>query len=78
MLEEVVAQVEFNFPRDADQNPAGQELEDSLGQSYADQQQGIDHQLVIGDSVAEAVDGSLDYFGEENPGAVVQEDAEGS
>ena len=39
MREQIVAQVEFNFARDPDQDPAGKELEDGFGAGDRQQQQ---------------------------------------
>ena len=44
--EQVVAQVELNLARNADQDPAGQELEDRLGSGDGQQRSGIKQQLM--------------------------------
>ncbi len=56
VLEEVVAQVEFDFARDADHDPARQELEEALGGGNGDEQQGIDDDLVLREARAGVAD----------------------
>src|SRR5208337_934745 len=46
MSEQVIAQIEFDFARDADQDPASKVLEDSLGSSDRKQPRRIGQQLV--------------------------------
>ncbi len=72
MAEEIVAQVELDVARDADHDPAGQELEDAF-----DQRQSATSSSRIVSSLCEVtpcvqvVDGAPDDQREENPDAVV-------
>jgi hypothetical protein len=70
LAEEVVAQVELDLPRDADENPALRVEKDALDQSDRGQQAGEDEDSLAGDAVAHGVDGSLDDLGKEHPDGV--------
>ena len=45
MGEQIVAQIEFDLARDADQDPAGKKLEDGFGARDGQQVTGIGQQL---------------------------------
>ena len=45
MTEEIIAEVVFNLPRDANDQPAGKELENAFGKSDFQQKQAIDQKL---------------------------------
>jgi hypothetical protein len=57
--EEVVAQIELDLPRYADQNPALSVKKDALDQRDGDQQPGEEQNLLAGYSVLHLVDGHL-------------------
>ena len=46
MFEQIVAQVEFDFARDANHNPAGQELEDAFHSGDGQQQHGVGEEFL--------------------------------
>ena len=60
MAEQIVAQVEFDFARNADQDPASEELEDGLAAATASSSQGIGQQLVAGNAQVQIIDGAAD------------------
>src|SRR5450759_1731209 len=74
MGEQVVAQIEFNFARDPDQDPAGKELENGFGSGDRQQQGRVGEQFVAGDPEVKVVNGAADDQREENPDAVVAHD----
>ena len=76
MGEQVVAQVEFDVARDADHHPAGQELEDTLGDEDSNDQQGVLGEYVAGDGLAEVVNRMLDDARKLHRNAVRQQHAE--
>ena len=76
MGEQVVAQVEFDLARDANQDPAREELEDGFGAGDGEQPSGIGQQLMHSDALVQVVDGAADDQREENPDAVVAQHAE--
>ncbi len=79
MREQIVAQIEFDFAGDADQDPAGQVLEDGLDRGDRKQQQRILQHIVAnhrravvpGDADVQNIDGLANDEREENPDAVV-------
>ena len=76
MSEEVVAQIEFDFARNADQNPARQELEDGFNAGNPQQHQSVGEQLLAGDAAIQIVDGAADDQRKQNPDAVVKQHAD--
>ena len=50
--EQVVAQIELDIARDADDYPARQKLEDSLGQRDGDDEQGVGEKFLAGDAAS--------------------------
>ena len=74
--EQVVAEVEFDFARNADQDPAGQVLEDRLDAGDGEQHRRVGQQFVAGDALVQVVDGAADDQREQDPDAVVAEHAE--
>ena len=60
MAEEIVAQVELDLARDADHDPAGEELEDSFAEGDGDEQPAPGEQFAVSDSVVEVVHNALD------------------
>ena len=74
--EQIVAQVELDLARDADQDPAGQELENGFGAGDRQQQSRVGEQLVAGDAEVQVVDGAADDQRKQNPDAVVAQHAE--
>ncbi len=60
MAEEIVAQVELDLARDADDDPAGEELEDSFAGGNCDQQPAPGEQLAVSDAVIQVVNDALD------------------
>ncbi len=74
VAEEIIAQIVLNLARDADHQPAGQELKDALAQRQRHQQQGINQDLVLGHAVlVQIVDGAANHLGREHPQTVVEE-----
>src|SRR5258708_4350112 len=76
MPEEIVAQVKLDLTRKADQNPAGQKLEDALDRRDAHQFQGVGQQLFASYPALQAVHGVAQHQRKENPHAVVNENAD--
>src|ERR1019366_4225540 len=74
MGEQVVAQIEFNFARDPDQDPAGEELENGFGPGDRQQQGRVRQQFVACDAQVKVVNGAADDQREENPDPVVAHD----
>ena len=74
-MEQIVAQVKLNLARDADHDPAGQKLEDTLDGSNRQQHQGIGQQLLMIHPQAQIVDGAAQHQWEKYPDSVVKEDA---
>ena len=62
-FEEIVAQIELDLARDADQNPALGVEEDALDERDADQKASEDENLAANVSVAQVIDCSLQYLG---------------
>src|SRR5207248_3727984 len=73
MLEEIVAQIEFNFTRDPDHDPARQELEDALGQRDRNERQRINKQLVPRDAAVQSIDCALYDLRKQYPDAVMKQ-----
>ena|SRR5215475_5362298 len=73
MREEIVAQIEFNLPRDADQNPPSQELKNALRQGDSEQPKRIVGDLVSRDAVVQVISYPSENLGECNPDPVVKE-----
>src|SRR5215470_18044433 len=48
MMEKIVAQVELDVTRNADDDPASKKLKDAFGQCYDDHQQGVESELLRG------------------------------
>ena len=63
VAEEVVAQVELDLARDADENPALGVEKDAFDQRDGDQQAGEDEDLAAGGPVLHLVDGASDDLG---------------
>ena len=78
MLKQVVPQIEFDFTRNTDHNPAGQKLENTLHAGHRHQQQRIGKQLMACNAEMQVINGSADYLREENPDSVIAEDADRS
>src|SRR5260370_3577928 len=77
VAEEIVAEIELNFARDADHNPSCEKLKNSLRHSYRQKQESIDSEFVRGDRAAlQVVDRAPNHQWEKNPNAVMQENAE--
>ena len=70
--EQVVAQVKFDVARDADNNPAGEELEDPLGDGDGEQQSSVDQELVAGDPFVKIVRGLANHQRKQDPNPVRQ------
>ena len=60
MAEEIVAQVELDLTRDADHDPAGEELKDSFAGGDGDQQPAPGEQFAVSDAVVQIVNDALD------------------
>ena len=65
--EEVVAQVELDLARDANQNPSLRVEKNALHQRDQNQQPSEDQNPVAGDSVAESIDGLFKHLGKKHP-----------
>ena len=70
--EEIVAQVELNIPRDADDHPPRQELKHSLDQRDGDNQQRIGEKLLAGHTGVKIVNGAPQDLRKQDPDSVVQ------
>ena len=78
MREQIVAQVEFDLARDADQDPARQELEDGFDAGDGQQHEGVGQEFVTGYALVEIVDGAANDQRKENPDPVVEQNAHGA
>ena len=76
MCEQIVAQIEFNFARHPNQDPAGKELKNGLGSGDRQQQGRVREQLVACDPEVEVVNGAANDQREENPNSVVAQHAQ--
>ena len=72
--EKIVAQVELDVARDADDDPAGQELEDSLGDGDTEQDGSVEQKLVAGDASVQIVGSFAQNEREQDPDAIGEED----
>jgi hypothetical protein len=72
MGEQIVAQIEFDFARDPDHDPASEKLEDGLDAGDRQQQERVGQQFVAGDALVKIVDGAANDQREENPNPVVK------
>lgn len=78
MKEQVVAEVEFDVARNADDNPTGQVLKNAFGSGDGHQQKRVDEQLASGDAVLKGVESATNNLREQNPDTIVREDTDGS
>ena len=74
--EQIVAQVELYVARDADHDPAGEELEDSLGDGDGKQHCRVEKQFVPSYSFMQIVGSLAEHQRKEDPDAVREKDAE--
>ena len=74
--EQIVAQVKLDFARDADQDPASQELEDGLGNRDGQQRPGVEQQLMNIDLFVQVVDSAPNDQRKQYPDAIVAKHAE--
>jgi hypothetical protein len=70
--EQVVAQIELDIAGDADDYPARQKLEDSLGQRDGDDEQGVGEQFLAGHAGLKIVDGAAEDLRKEYPDSVIE------
>ena len=68
--EEVVAQVELDLARDADENPSLGVKKDAFDQRDSHQQPGEEQNPVASDPVAHPVDGLFQHLGKEHPNGI--------
>ncbi|GAC1430769.1 MAG: hypothetical protein NVS1B11_25570 [Terriglobales bacterium] len=76
MLEEIVSEIEFDLAGNANNNPAGKELKDSLYSCDSQKQQRISDKFMLGYAEVEIIDRPPDNLGEKYPDSVVQKDAD--
>ena len=69
---EVVAQIELNIAGDADDHPARQKLEDTLGQRDGNDEQRVGEKFLAGDGGVQIVDGAAQDLRKENPDSVIE------
>src|SRR6266481_4747654 len=67
MGENIIPEIVFNLARDADDQPACEELEDALAQGDSDQQQRVYNNFVTCNAQIQIVNGLPHYLGEEHP-----------
>src|ERR1019366_5610885 len=71
VLEQVVAQIEFDVAGDADDHPAREELEDAFDEGDGDYEQGIGQEFLAGYTGVKIVDGATQNLREEDPDSVI-------
>ena len=76
MGEEVVAEVELDLARDADDDLAREVLEDAFGEGDGEQIESVLAKGRDGNVSVEVANGVARYHGEENPDNVIAENAE--
>src|SRR5690348_11200822 len=76
MLEKIVAQIELDLARDADQDPTHQKLKDAFADSDSNQSQRVGNDLVLSDADIQIVNCSSDDLRKENPDRVVEQQGE--
>ncbi len=74
--EEVIAQLVFNIPRNADHQPARQELENPLAQANHHQHKGVRDDLLPGNAAIEGIDRAANDLGKQRPYSVRKQDAQ--
>ncbi len=72
MGEQVVAQVKLNVSRNANENPAGQELKDALGERYAKDHQRVGRQFLSRHVAVQTIHCLANDLREQNPDAVIE------
>src|SRR5208337_1322948 len=70
--EQIVAQVELDIARDADDHIARQKLEDSLGQRDGNDQQGVGEKFLPSDAGVKIVNGAAQDLRKEYPDSVIE------
>ena len=70
----IVAQVELDVARNADDDPAGQELKDSLGGGDTEQDGSVEQKLAAGDASVQIVGSFAQNEREQDPDAIGEED----
>ena len=79
VLEQVVAQIEFDVARDTNHDPARQELEDSLTERDGNHQQGVENQLLgRASAFLEIVQGHADDLRRLHGDAIQKQHAQGT
>jgi hypothetical protein len=78
MAEEIVAQIELDFTRDADNDPAGEELKDSFANGDGDEKPAPGEQLAVGEAAVQVVDDKADEARALNHDSVGAEYRDGS
>ena len=76
MLKEIVAQVEFDLTRNADQNPPHQKLKETFTERDHNQRKRVRDDLVAGDAPIQIVDRTADDLRKEYPDGVIQQKRE--
>src|SRR5262249_40598884 len=74
--EQVISQVELDVARNTDDHPPGQKLKDTLGKCDTDDHQRIGEQFRTSHALIESVYCFANDLGEENPDAVIEQDAD--
>ena len=78
MAEEIVAQVELDLARDADHDPAGEELKDAFAYGDGNQQPAPGEQFPVSDTAVQIVNDALDEARGLHHDSVGAEDREGA
>ena len=71
VLEQVVAQIEFDIAGDADDDPARQKLEDAFDEGDGDYEQGVGQEFLAGYTGVKIVDRAAQDLREEDPDSVI-------
>jgi len=70
--EQVIAQIEFDIARNADDHPARQELKNSLDQGDSDDQERVGKEFLTGHTGVQIVDSAAQDLREKYPDSVVK------
>src|SRR5262249_23147409 len=74
VCEEIIAQIEFDVARDADDDPASQKLKDPLGEKNSDDPESVVDELGASDRLGEVVNRGLDDARELSGDSIGQQD----
>ena len=76
MAKEVVAEIELDFARDADDDPPREEEKNPFGDGNADEQSGVEQNLLPRDPVVQIIDGDSNHLREQDPDGIRQDGRE--